>query len=102
MKMRVLIDKIFFDSTGGGVTLSGGEPTLQTEFLHRFLMALKQENINTGLETSGIFSLKPFLNIILPYLDLIYFDLKVIHPKDSRKFTGSSNEKIIENFLYKG
>ena len=97
---KVLIDKAVFDSTGGGVTLSGGEPTLQMEFLHRFLVALKQENINTGLETSGMFPLKPFQTEILPYLDFIYFDLKLIHPEDSLKFTGSSNEKIFENFLY--
>ena len=97
---KVLIDKKFFNSTGGGVTLSGGEPTLQMEFLHRFLVALKQENINTGLETSGMFPLKEFQTYILPYLDFIYFDLKLIHPQESRKFTGSSNEKIINNFLY--
>jgi len=97
---KVLIDKKFFNSTGGGVTLSGGEPTLQMEFLHRFLVALKQENINTGLETSGMFPLKQFQTSILPYLDFIYFDLKLIHPVESRKFTGSSNEQIIKNFLF--
>jgi pyruvate formate lyase activating enzyme len=96
---KVLIDKTFFDSTGGGVTLSGGEPTLQMEFLHRFLVALKQENINTGLETSGMFPLKQFQTDILPYLDFIYFDLKLIHPEESCKFTGNSNEQIIRNFL---
>ena len=97
---KVLRDKNFFQSTGGGVTLSGGEPTLQMEFLHRLLVALKQENINTGLETSGMFPLKPFQTLILPYLDFIYFDVKLIDPAESRKFTGSSNEQIIRNFLF--
>jgi len=97
---KVLIDKKFFTSTGGGVTLSGGEPTLQMEFLHHFLVALKQENINTGLETSGMFPLKQFQTYILPYLDFIYFDLKLIHPEESRKFTGRSNEQIVGNFLF--
>ena len=97
---KVLIDKEFFNSTGGGVTLSGGEPTLQMEFLHRFLVALKQENINTGLETSGMFALEQFQTYILPYLDFIYFDLKLIHPEESRKFTGRTNEQIIKNFLF--
>lgn len=96
---KVLVDKKFFSSTGGGVTVSGGEPTLQMEFLHRFLAALKQANINTGLETSGLFPIKQFQTYILPYLDFIYFDLKLIHPEKSRKFTGSSNEQIIRNFL---
>jgi len=59
-----------------------------------------QENINTGLETSGMFPLKQFQTYILPYLDFIYFDLKLIHPEESRKFTGRSNEQIIENFLF--
>ena len=95
---KVLIDKPFFDSTGGGVTLSGGEPTLQMEFLHRFLVALKKEHIHTGLETSGMFPLKQFQTDILPYLDFIYFDLKLIDPEESRKYTGSSNEKILRNF----
>jgi len=97
---KILIDKKFFDSTGGGVTISGGEPTLQMGFLHRFLVALKQENINTGLETSGMFPIKQFQTEILPYLDFIYFDLKLIHPEESRKFIGRSNEQIIKNFLF--
>jgi len=96
----VLIDKDFFQSTGGGVTLSGGEPTLQMEFLHSFLVELKKEDINIGLETSGMFHLKKFQKYILPYLDFIYFDLKLIHPEESRKYTGCSNQDIIKNFLF--
>ena len=96
---KVAVDKSFFDATGGGVTLSGGEPTLQMTFLHRFVVALKAENINIGLETSGMFALKPFETRILPYLDYIYFDLKLIHPEQSRKYTGCANEPILRNFL---
>jgi pyruvate formate lyase activating enzyme len=96
---QVMVDQKFFYSTGGGVTVSGGEPTLQMAFLHRFLVALKQKNIHTGLETSGMFPLKQFQTDILPYLDFVYFDLKLIDPAQSRKFTGRSNEQIIENFL---
>ena len=96
----VLIDRKYFRSTGGGVTVSGGEPTLQMDFLHHFLAALKQESISIGLETSGMFSLKTFKQLILPYLDFIYFDLKLIQSAESRKFTGCSNDQIIENFLF--
>jgi pyruvate formate lyase activating enzyme len=95
---KVLVDKTYFDATGGGVTLSGGEPTLQMAFLHCFLVALKQESIHTGLETSGMFPLKPFQEYILPYLDFIYFDLKLIDPEQSRQFTGSANEQVLRNF----
>ena len=94
------VDKKYFDSSGGGITLSGGEPTMQMAFVHHFLIALKQEGISTGLETSGMFALKKFQTLILPYLDFIYFDLKLIDPESSRKFTGCFNEQIIENFLY--
>jgi pyruvate formate lyase activating enzyme len=97
---KILIDKNFFNSTGGGVTLSGGEPTLQMAFLHRFLVALKQENIHTGLETCGLFALEDFQTDILPYLDFIYFDLKLMDPGESRQFTGRSNEQILQNFLF--
>ena len=97
---KILIDKAYFDSTGGGVTASGGEPTLQMEFLHHFLKALKQVNMNAGLETSGMFPLNPFKRLILPYLDFIYFDLKLIDPEDSRQYTGASNDLIIDNFLF--
>ncbi len=96
---KVLIDRTYFQSTGGGVTVSGGEPTLQMAFLHRFLVALKQEGINTGLETAGMFQLAPFQKLILPYLDFIYYDFKLIDPAESRKFTGSPNEQIVKNFI---
>ena len=95
---KVLIDRKYFQSTGGGVTVSGGEPTLQMAFLHSFLAALKQEGINTGLETSGMFHLGQFQTLILPNLDFVYFDLKLIDPAASRRFTGRSNEQIIKNF----
>jgi pyruvate formate lyase activating enzyme len=97
---KVLIDKKYFEATGGGVTISGGEPTLQMEFLHNFLAVLKQHDINTGLETSGMFPLELFQADILPYLDFIYFDLKLIDPEESRKYTGGSSEPILKNFLF--
>jgi pyruvate formate lyase activating enzyme len=97
---KVLVDRKYFQSTGGGVTVSGGEPTMQIAFLHRFLVALKQEDINTGLETSGMFHLNPFQKFILPYLDFIFFDFKLIDPAESRQFTGRSNEQIIKNFIF--
>jgi pyruvate formate lyase activating enzyme len=97
---KVLIDRNYFESTGGGVTVSGGEPTAQLAFLHQFLAALKQEGINTGLQTSGMFQLDQFQSLILPSLDFIYFDLKLIDPAESRRFTGRSNAQIIKNFTF--
>ena len=56
---RVLIDEPFFKATGGGVTLSGGETTLQMEFAHHFLKRLKEREIHTALETCGFFNYIP-------------------------------------------
>jgi len=94
---KVLIDKPFFKSTGGGVTVSGGEATLQAEFLAAFLQGLKAEGIHTALETSGFFNYPSFQKQLLPNLDLIYFDLKLINEEKHRLYTGQSNKPILAN-----
>ena len=95
---RVCIDKPFYDSTGGGVTLSGGEVTQQMDFAGEFLKRLKEQNIHTAIETSGFFNYKKFSKKMLPHIDLIYFDLKLINDFESRKYTGQSSKVIFENF----
>ena len=95
---RLLQDKPFFISTGGGVTLSGGEPTLQMDFAGRLLQALKRETVHTALETSGFFQYEAFKVKMLPWLDLIYFDIKLIDEAESRQYCGRSNKRILENF----
>lgn len=95
---RLLQDKPFYTSTGGGVTLSGGEPTLQMDFAGRLLQALKREAIHTALETSGFFKYKVFKVKMLPWLDLIYFDIKLIDETDSKQYCGRSNKRILDNF----
>lgn len=96
---RVTIDKPFYQTSGGGVTLSGGEATQQMAFNHRFLQCLKAEGIHTAIETSGFFNYRRFKEQLLPWLDLIYFDLKLIDEADSRQYTGQSNRLIFENFM---
>jgi len=96
---RVLIDKPFYRSTGGGVTLSGGEATAQMGFVHAFLKELKQEGIHTALETCGFFEMESFRDKVLPYLDIIYFDIKLMDDKSSRMHTGRSNGLILNNFI---
>ncbi len=95
---RLMIDKPFYQSSGGGVTLSGGEVTQQMEFAHHLLKALKFEGIHTAVETSGFFNYRRFNELMLPWLDLIYFDLKLIEDAASREFTGQSNRLILGNF----
>jgi len=96
---RVLIDRPFYRSTDGGITLSGGEATMQAPFLGNFLRELKREGIHVALETCGFFDLQIFQRQVLPYLDLIYFDLKLIDAQESRRHTGQSSRSILKNFV---
>jgi pyruvate formate lyase activating enzyme len=95
---KVIRDKPFFDASKGGVTLSGGEPTLFTEFLGGLLKRLKQEGINTLLETCGLFAWEKFEKLALPWLDEIYFDIKILDPALHRLHCGTENQMILENF----
>ena len=96
---RVLIDKPFFQSSGGGVTVSGGEATLQSVFLEKFLQRLKKEGVSTTVETCGFFNYHTFKKRILPWLDSIYFDLKLIDEDAHRHFTGQSNKPVLNNLV---
>lgn len=95
---RVMRHKPFFDNSGGGVTLSGGEPTYFMAFLSELLQALKAHQIHTLLQTCGAFDLEPFLQQVYPQLDLIYYDLKLLDEPQHQAFCGASNRKILDNF----
>ena len=94
----ILKDKAFYDNSGGGVTLSGGEPTLHIEYLNKLLIKLKKFNIHICLETCGYYNLEKFNDLILPYIDLIYFDLKLFSPDLHKKYCKVRNETILQNF----
>ena len=96
---EIIKDRTYFEKSGGGVTLSGGEPTLQAPFNRELLKRLKESGIHTALDTCGMCSRKA-LEGLLPYLDLLLFDLKEIDPQKHRRFTGTTNEKILENLIY--
>jgi len=93
-----LKDKPFFDSSNGGVTFSGGEPTLNMEFLSESAKALKEKDINVLIETSGQFNFDKFKALVYPYVDLIYFDIKLMDRELHRKYCGPSNASILKNF----
>ncbi len=94
----VIKDKPFFINSGGGVTLSGGEPTLYMDFLSALLQKLKSEGIHTLLETCGLFEWASFEKKVLPYIDTIYYDIKILDPDTHQKFCGAKNHRILENF----
>ncbi len=91
-----LQDKDFFDSTGGGVTLSGGECLLQADFCAELLKQLKNEGIHTAVDTCGYLP-REAVERIIPYTDMFLYDLKAIDEKVHISCTGYSNERILEN-----
>jgi len=93
---RVLKDRPFYDQSGGGVTISGGEPLSQPEFVHRLLKRLKESGIHAALDTTGY---APYDSIkqVLPYTDLFLYDLKHMDSRQHKIVTGVSNELILEN-----
>ncbi|MFO8112452.1 MAG: glycyl-radical enzyme activating protein [Desulfosalsimonadaceae bacterium] len=95
---RVLRDKPFYDTSGGGVTLSGGEPSMFMDFTGALLHALKERGIHTLLETCGLFDLDRFNRLLYPGLDLIYFDIKLFAPRAHARYCGVSNTTILANF----
>lgn len=93
---QILADRNYYERSGGGVTFSGGEPTLYPEFMNKVLNLCHQQDIHTTLETSGTFSYKRW-ETILPKLQLIYFDLKIMDSARHKQATGLDNARILEN-----
>ena len=93
---EILADIDFYRKSGGGMTLSGGEPLLQFAFSLEILKKCKELGIHTCVETSGEISVKKF-GSILPYVDFLLFDYKVTGLKEHKKYTGVSNERILKN-----
>jgi len=93
---EIISDIPFFDQSGGGVTFSGGEPLFQSDFLLSLLQACKEQDIHTVLDTCG-FSSWETLELIRPWVDLFYYDLKMIDAKEHYIFTGVSNQNILVN-----
>jgi pyruvate formate lyase activating enzyme len=90
-------DAPFYRHSGGGVTLSGGECTMFPDYLESLLRILKARNIHVVLETCGWFEYDTFARQILPYLDLVFFDVKIMDPQASLKYLGRSSEKMLDN-----
>ena len=89
-------DAILYKHSGGGVTISGGEPLLRPDFTKALLQACKEKGISVGVDTCGHV---PRVNIekVLPYVDFFLWDIKHMNPEKHREFTGVSNELILSN-----
>ena len=92
----VLEDKVFFEESGGGITLSGGEPFMQAKFVLDFLKLCKQNSINTALETSANCKWEN-IESALPFVDLMLLDVKHMDAVKHKTFIGTYNTMILNN-----
>lgn len=95
----VLEDKEFYDTSGGGVTISGGECLMQAEFCAEFLKYLKENSINTAVDTCGYVKREVY-DAIIPYTDVFLYDIKAIDEDVHIKCTGVSNRLILDNLRH--
>jgi len=93
---EILRDKVFYDNSGGGVTLSGGDPTVQSKFALQLLRRCKENGLHTAIETCG-FASWATMEGLLAYLDFVLYDMKCLDPVKHRNATGKHNRLIIEN-----
>jgi pyruvate formate lyase activating enzyme len=95
---EVVKDKAYFEKSGGGITVSGGEPGMQAAFVGMFLKSLRERGIHTALDTCGLCTTEA-LKQLLPYSSMVLYDFKEIETKNHKKFTGEHNDRILDNLL---
>lgn len=96
---RVLTDVLFYEQSGGGVTLSGGECLCQAAFCEELLKALKEKGIHCAVDTCGLVN-RESIERVAPYTDLFLYDVKHMDEEGHRFCTGQSNKQILENLRY--
>lgn len=96
---ELLKDQDFYDSSNGGVTLSGGECLMQADFCAELLKVLKEQGIHTAVDTCGFVS-KQNIEKVMPYTDLFLYDIKAFDDDVHQKCTGFSNQVILENLKW--
>ena len=95
----LLEDKEFYENSGGGVTLSGGECLMQADFCRELLKKLKENGIHTAVDTCGFVN-REALDKVIPYTDAFLYDIKAIDKNVHISCTGCPNEQILENLRY--
>jgi pyruvate formate lyase activating enzyme len=98
---ELIKDQAYYAASDGGVTLSGGEPTMQPDFAAALLQKLKAAGLNTALDTCGLCN-RASLEALLPYVDLVLYDVKLLDPERHRQYTGQDNTRILENLRWLG
>ncbi len=95
----LLEDKDFYDNSGGGVTVSGGECLCHADFVAELLQKLKKHGVHTAVDTCGFVS-KEAIDKVLPYTDIFLYDIKAYDEDVHQKCTGQKNSLILENLRY--
>ncbi len=90
-------DVPFFRNSGGGVTLTGGEPTLYLEWVSSLLQRCRERGIHTLVETCGAFASEAFEQRLAPWLDAVFFDCKLLDGEAHRRWCGADNARILDN-----
>jgi pyruvate formate lyase activating enzyme len=90
-------DSAFYEESGGGITVSGGEPLLQIDFTDVILSECKRRNMHTAIDTCG-YAPRKAIEKIKNKVDLFLYDLKIMNDAKHRRYTGKSNRQILENF----
>lgn len=94
----LLEDECYYRVSDGGVTFSGGEPLGFPEYVGSVFQRLKKRGISTAVETCGFFTYDKVERLVLPYLDFVMFDLKLMSKEMHCKYIGVDNQLILENF----
>ena len=97
---KIMRSKPYFDHSNGGVTVSGGEPLAQSEFVLELFKELKKRGIHTALDTAGSYKITPEIEMLLSYTDLVILDIKHIVNKKCIELTGLSNENELNFAKY--
>lgn len=92
--------RTYIENSGGGVTVSGGEPLLQAEFVTELFKKLKELGIHTALDSAGSIPLSPSIKELLKYTDLVLLDIKHIEDEKAINLTGFSNKNNLEFAKY--
>ena len=96
---ELCLDIEFFESSGGGITLSGGECLAQPEFALELLKLLKKRGVNTAVDTCGCVS-REIIASVIPYVDTFLYDIKAVTPEIHKLCTGRDNKLILSNLDY--
>lgn len=96
---RVLADKLFLDTSGGGMTISGGECLACPDFAENLLMAAHEEGLSTAVESS-VFAVPEIIDRVYHHVDLALCDIMHMDPEKHKEYTGVGNEQILKNIIH--